>query len=97
MYNYKKFGEEGPDFSKFLPKGAVSENENITKFVNMALLSLTKFSVNKDTEIVKAFLCSGANWCKILPTAPEGCIIKNETDAGWEMYEKEEDANTFFV
>ena len=63
-----------------LQKGALTENENIVKYVNMGLISLTRFSVKKDNVITKAFLMNGANWCKILPTAPEGCIIKNETE-----------------
>ena len=97
MYNYKKIAQGGPDFSQFLPKGALSENDNIVKYVNMSLLSLTNFCTSKDCETTKAFLLKGENWCKILPTAPPGCIIKNETDDGWEMYENEGDTNTFFV
>ena len=101
MYNYTKFMQGGPDFAKMLPGGALTENDNIVKMCNelepMGLLSLTRFSTSKDCETTKAFLLSGENWCKILPTAPPGCLIKNATDVGWEMYENEEDTDTFFV
>ena len=97
MYNYKKFSQGGPDFSKMLPGGALTENDNIVRLCNMNLLSLSRFSTSKDCETTKAFLLDGENWCKILPTAPPGCIIKNSNDSGWEMYENESDTHTFFV
>ena len=53
------------------------------------MLSETNFRTQKDCETTKAFLLNGNNWCYILPTAPPGCIIKNENDKGWEMYERE--------
>ena len=34
MYSYKKLGQGGPDFSKFLPNGALTENDNIVKLCN---------------------------------------------------------------
>ncbi len=97
MYNYKKIMQGGPDFSKFLPNGAKTENEHIADFVNTGLISKTKFSTNMPVEFTKKFLLNGSNWTKILPTAPEGSYVKNETDAGWEMYTKDDAKNTFFV
>ena len=94
-------------------KNAENENNRICSILNShasgsnihkekpkddkVILSETDFHTDKDCETTKAFLLSGAMWCYILPTAPPGCIIKNETEKGWEIYENEEDTNTFFV
>jgi hypothetical protein len=43
-------------------------------------ISDTTFTTEKDVETTKTFLLNGQNWCYILPTAPPGCVIKNETE-----------------
>ena len=63
----------------------------------MDVFSDTQFTTIADCSSTKAFLMSGVNWCKIIPTIPSGGVVKNESPMGFEIYENEMTPYTYFV